>query len=376
MVYCFYCSDHGFGHAARCVPIVAQLLRLTADSDERVYVVCGQRQRDFVMDNLRELLGGMSEVAGFPEVSGASGMSQALERVVYRAEHTDVGLVLKPGTLDVDVPALTAACESYLAALPERAEREAEWLRAHDVTAALCDMPLWSIRACELASVPLLYAGNFTWAELYREWLSESIWRAYADEYARIRHGMLYALHNQEMLELLANADLRETGVVARPFHSDVVERFRAGRRPIVFAAPGMSARFSEPVDVGDVNACFYTTRGVPMIGGNVTVISPDAVNAQDYVAAADYVITKAGWGTVCECLLASKPMALFARDNVLEDRTTIDKLTEQGLALKIAREDLTDMASLLNRLSRVTYPARNPYCDCAGTIARRMLQL
>ena len=79
-------------------------------------------------------------------------------------------------------------------------------------------MPLWSISACEQAGVPLLYVGNFTWTELYREFLPEHIWKAYAAEYRKIRHGMLYTLHNPEMLELLSQAELSETSLVARPF--------------------------------------------------------------------------------------------------------------------------------------------------------------
>ena len=76
------------------------------------------------------------------------------------------------------------------------------------------------------------------------------------------------------------------------------------------------------------------------------------------FVAAADYVITKAGWGTVAECLLAQKPMALFARDSVLEDRTTIRLLEQKKLAIKVTYEQLTEMSDLLEQMKQITYPA------------------
>ena len=139
---CFYLSDHGFGHIARNLPIIAEAVLRTEDL---VYLVCGAKHLDFARANLQELL-----------------TPEQLARVRYRAEHTDVGLILQPGTLLVDTPTLTKACEDYLSCLPERSVREASWLKAHDIAAALCDMPLWSISACAQAGVPLLYLGNFT----------------------------------------------------------------------------------------------------------------------------------------------------------------------------------------------------------------------
>lgn len=298
-------------------------------------------------------------------------------RIRYRAEHTDIGLILQQGTLLVDTAALTDACAQYLAELPERAKREADWLRQHDVAAALCDMPLWSISACEQAGVPLLYVGNFTWTELYREFLPEHIWKAYAAEYRKIQHGMLYALHNPEMLEFLPRAELSETSLVARPFHPDEIRAIRTRHTcPIVFVALGMSAQFTQPVSVEGVEAHFYVTEGVPLTGSNVTVIPYSTLHTQDYVAAADYVITKAGWGTVAECLLAQKPMALFARDSVLEDRTTIRLLEQKKLGIKVTYEQLTEMSDLLEQMKQITYPAVPEYHNAAAEIVSKLLTL
>lgn len=98
--------------------------------------------------------------------------------------------------------------------------------------------------------------------------------------------------------------------------------------------------------------------------------------NTQDYVAAADFVISKAGWGTVAECLLARRPMALFARDTVLEDRTTIALLEKQKLAISITYEQLTHMPQLLERLSLVRKPQPSLFTNAAPEIASRLLAL
>lgn len=355
--FCFYLLDHGFGHISRNIPLIAGTVRRTSGF---VYVVCGERHLEFAKANLQEML-----------------TVEQLSRILYRVEHTDVGLILQSGTLFVDTETLTAVCEQYQAKLPERAKQEAKWLHRHEISAALCDMPLWSISACEQAGVPLLYVGNFTWTELYREFLPEQVWKTYAAEYQKIRHGILYALHNPEMLEFLSRAELSETSLVARPFHSKKIEMIRTRHTcPIVFVALGMSAQFTQPVSVEGVDAHFYTTEGVPLTGSNVTVVSHSTLHTQDYVAAADYVITKAGWGTVAKCLLAQKPMALFARDSVLEDRTTIRLLEQKKLAVKITYEQLEEMPALLEQLKQITYPAVPEYYNAAAEIVSKLLTL
>jgi len=353
---CFYLSDHGFGHIARNIPIIVSAVR---NNDACVYVVCGERHIEFAKQNLEMML-----------------TAEEYQRISFRSEHTDIGLICKPGTLLVDTEKLTQACTDYLEELPQRAAQEAEWLKENKIDAVLCDMPLWSIEACELAKVPLLYVGNFTWTELYREFLPETIWKAYASYYGKIRHTMLYALHNPEMLEFLKDSQITKTSVTARSFNENAVAEIRSQhKRPIVFVALGMSAQFKEPVDVCNVPYDFYTTEGVPLVGKNVGVIPYSTLNTQDYVAASDYLISKAGWGTVAECLLARKPIALFRRDSVLEDRTTIRLLEEKHLAVSITQDDLKNIDGIIEKMKMLdgTY---TEFYNCADEIADKLMLL
>ena len=352
----FYLSDHGFGHIARTISIIAAAVR---SRETHAYVVCGPRQNEFARQNLRLML-----------------TAEEYGSITFRAEHTDIGLIVREGTLDVDTDALTKATSAYLAELPERAKRESEWLKENRIDAALCDMPVWSIEACELAGVPLLYIGNFTWTELYREFLPERIWKAYAVYYGKIRHAMLYALHNQEMLAYLKNAERQETSVTARPFDKEAVAAIKSRHdRKLVFVALGMSAQFRKAADVSGTPYDFYTTQGVPLAGDNVEVIPYTTVNTQDYIAAADYVITKAGWGTVSECLLAGKRMALFRRDGVLEDRTTIRLLEEKHLAAPVTAEELCDISGIIKKLDRLDGSCGG-FDDCAAEVAEKLCSL
>ena len=353
---CFYLSDHGFGHIARNIPNIVSVVK---NDDTLVYVVCGERHIEFAKQNLEMML-----------------TAEEYQRISFRSEHTDVGLICKTGTLLVDTKKLTQACTEYLSELPQKAAQEAEWLTENRIDAVLCDMPLWSIEACELAKVPLLYVGNFTWTELYREFLPESIWKEYAKYYQKIKHTMLYALHNPEMLEFLKTSEITKTSVTARSFHENAVAEIRSKhKRPIVFVALGMSAQFKKPVDVSNVPYDFYTTEGVPLVGENVEAIPYSTLNTQDYVAASDYVISKAGWGTVAECLLAHKPMALFRRDGVLEDRTTIRLLEERHHAVSITQDDLKNIDGIIEKMNQLN-GSYSEFYDCADEVADKLMSL
>lgn len=350
---CFYLSDHGFGHIARNIPIIISALK---KHGSYCIVVCGQRHIEFARQNLEIFL-----------------TAEEIKRVYFRTDQTDIGLICRNGTLDVDTEALTKAADEYLSGLPQKAKQESEWLKANSVDAVLCDMPIWSIEACSLAGVPLLYIGNFTWTELYREFLPERIWRAYAEYYGKIRRSMLFALHNDEMLEFLKNSERTETSVTARPFDEKrIAEIKNRHNRKIVFVALGMSARFREPVDVSGVPFDFYATQGVPLAGDNAEVIPYSTIDTQNYVAAADYVITKAGWTTVSECLLAHKPMALFRRDGVLEDRTTIKIFEEKRLAVSAEPDELHNIVDIIEKLDKLD-GSYSEFYDCADEVAERL---
>ena len=138
---CFYLSNYGFGHIARNIPIIVSVVK---NYDTFVYVVCDECYIEFIRQNFETML-----------------TAEHYKRIVFRANHTDVGLICKDGTLDVDTVRLTQATTEFLSVLPEKTKSEAKWLKENKIDAVLCDMPIWSIEAFELANVPLLYVGNF-----------------------------------------------------------------------------------------------------------------------------------------------------------------------------------------------------------------------
>ena len=104
-------------------------------------------------------------------------------------------------------------------------------------------------------------------------------------------------------------------------------------------------------IDVRGLPYDFIVTSVVRAVGDNVTVLPDEAVNTQDYALAADYCISKAGWSSVAELMLAGARTALLLRPGVAEDMFTINELGSRNEAVAITVDELRDMGSLMKKL-------------------------
>lgn len=349
MKICFYLSDHGYGHMARNIPIMECLAK---QENIEIVAVCNKGQVEFAKQNL-------SHVASI--------------NISFRVMPTDVGLILQKGTLLIDKDALEQACKKYLSDLPQKARQEAKWLVENNIDKVVCDMPLWAIEACKIANIPLLFSSNFTWAEQYREHLSAEIYNGYVNEYKKVKHAVYIALSNDDMKEYLPKG--YEVSIFSRDFDRKRAEEIKAQHKnPIIFVALGMSASFENIIDVSDMPYDIITTPGVPMKGDNVTTLSFDVPDTHNFILASDYVITKSGWGTVAEALLARRRMALFARDTVFEDKNTIDILKQQELAISVEFEDLFNLNQMVERMNLLSDENFKLYTDDAEKLTKIIL--
>jgi hypothetical protein len=79
----------------------------------------------------------------------------------------------------------------------------------------------------------------------------------------------------------------------------------------------------------------YLYTRGINLAEAeNATLIPGDTLDTQNYLAACDGVITKCGWSTVAEALIARKPLYLLAsRDGWLEEKYMLQELAGLGVS-------------------------------------------
>lgn len=99
----FYLSDHGFGHAARNIPIITELLAV--DQAVNVIVKTGIAQGEFIQSNFLEE-----------------------SRLSVIKESMDVGLVLKSMSFELDVPVLEERVTQYIESWENRIKREVQFL--------------------------------------------------------------------------------------------------------------------------------------------------------------------------------------------------------------------------------------------------------
>ncbi len=143
-----------------------------------------------------------------------------------------------------------------------------------------------------------------------------------------------------------------------------------------MFVSVGRSVDLAEEIDVSNEPYHFIVTEGIQLVGENVTYLPKETPNTHDYLCASEFVITKsgfgtvaeallakknylcasefvmtkAGFGTVAEALLAKKKIAVIQRDSIAEDRATVEWLVSHGLALPIQYERITSI-SVVKRL-------------------------
>ena len=104
-------------------------------------------------------------------------------------------------------------------------------------------------------------------------------------------------------------------------------------------------------IDVSGLEYDFISTRALQIMGDNVEYLEPSVQNTQDYIKASDFCISKAGWATVAEIMLAGVPFGVLNRENVTEDMMTIEQLSERKAAIAINESELTDMGTLLKKM-------------------------
>lgn len=349
MKIAWFISDHGYGHIMRNTPLILEAL--TRPGVE-LTVISAESHLEVLRRYVRP---GQVEMIPF--------------------EKMDYGLEVIPGTLLIDVPRLEAGAAAYTADFGRRAAWAEELLRRGGYDRAVVDMPVWALLGAKAAGVESVLITNFTWVEIYREYLPETLVEPFRRAYQAADRVLYYELSNPQYRALLPGGE--DCGLTARPFDPAKVEAIRAAhRQPIVFCSIGFSNQgLAKPLQVGGLPYDFITTAELAMEGENVTRLGP-VEDMQNYAAAADYCIAKAGWGTVAEILLAGKPAALMGRDTVAEDRMTIQQLEERRAAIKVQVDELADMAGVMARLARFAENRFRPghYRNNAPFIVDRLL--
>lgn len=315
----YYISDYGFGHASRSIAIIRNLFKLY--NQELKVVICHSFAINFLKDSLSNL------------------------DVEFRTVNADVGYILKANSMEPDTERLQEAYLRFVSNWSEKLTAEKNFLAEREIDLVLSDIsPLPFIPASTLG-IPSVGISNFTWYTAYSGIVEEYYLRTLKESYQYMDY--FYSLAASEEPNW-GRIDNQAFGFISREINGLEVKRILDKVNPnrdrrVIYFGLGMKVDIDlKSLKLWDTSNCvFLVSNNVLVDHPNVVKIPKNYTESQNYIAAADLVISKAGWGTVSEAVLHDKPMMVLNRHVLNEDKNTINYLTKDDQVRLFNWEDL-----------------------------------
>ncbi len=350
MKYCFYITDHGYGHATRNIAIMTRLSKIDMEAEFIVKsseYICG-----FVNQNL------------FCHT----------DRITYCTDVHDVGIVLKDGTMEIDEKNTREQIAQDMASWDAYIDRECAFLEKQKPDIVVSDIVCWALEAAYRMAIPSLLISSFSWAGVYKSIFDDDVYIKYLNNYKRAKKAIWYEIHDKELESYVQ--DYKCVSLVSRSIDYAEAKRIKERhKRPIVFVSLGGSAKLDKEYDVSNLPYDFLVTKGITLRGDNVYQLPNNMINTPDYICASDYVISKGGWSTVAEILLQQKKCALLFRSSNREDDVTREYLQKRKHCVPVDGEKPLDINDIICRLENLK-PQDYNYHDSGDEIAEEIISI
>lgn len=363
----FYISGHGFGHTSRAIEVIHAVLR--ARPDTRIVVKTSAPRRLF-----ERTPQGRVEVV---ELQCDAGMVQI-------------------DSLNLDASESIRRAVDFQRSLPALAEAEAGYLRDTRTDLVLGDIPPLATRAANLAGIPSVLIGNFTWDWIYDGYRDAAAQRvahetraAYRDTTAVLRLPMAGGFQGLESIT-------RDIPFVARQSQrtQDDVRRAlglppRAAGKPLVlmsFGGYGVlgldTAALADLTDytiaTSDLSArnnAIGPAHGLLYISEHQVYDS--GLRYEDLVRGADVVITKPGYGIISECIANDTALLYTSRGEFVEYDLLVREMPKYLRVQFIDQEHLLkgDWSAALEQLLSQPAPPEQPALNGAEIAAQEILR-
>lgn len=316
MTLCYYITGHGFGHAIRTTQILKALrpdvrLILKTTAPERVFreELAG---RDFEYVRAEYDCGSLQSdsVTTLPRAT--------LDRYRQIAEANEAGL-----------------------------QDEVAWLKREGVQCVVSDVPSFPLRAAREAGVPGIAVANFTWHDIYAEYVQTNddveLLNQMASEYGMATRALISPLCTPnidgqfpqvEHIPLVARkgrnirAALTESLGLATGTHLGL----------LYVGGWGLNINWAA---LGALNDwVFLLDRSLPISVANVRSFDQTEWRYADVAASVDAVITKPGYGTLTECIANSVPLVYVPRQGFAEYAALVDGMTPWGGGIPLSNAD------------------------------------
>ena len=310
---CYYVTGHGFGHAIRTTQILKALppelpLIVKTTAPERLF---------------REELPGR----GFQYVSAEYDCG---------CLQSDSVTVLKRETLT----RYGEIARRNHARLPE----EAAFLKERGVKCVVSDIPSFPLLAAREAGIPSVAVANFTWHDIYSEyaeWAEDAgLLAQMAAEYASATVGLITPLSLPGTPRLFPNAE--GVPLVARrgsPIRETLCRALgiSPGRHLALLYLGGWGLEIDWAALERLTDWVFLLDRPLPQPITNARVFDPRVLHYADVAASVGAVVSKAGYGTVTECIANSVPLVYLPRFGFAEHDALVLGLNQWGGGIEIS---------------------------------------
>lgn len=347
MYLAFYISSHGFGHMTRCLAIIEYILKM---SEYNIYIACDKKQNDFAKVYL----------------------SKFKDRIIYNDLETDIGLINKINSLEVDKLELEKKLTSFISRWDDIIDKECEFLKMLNIKSVISDIsPIGCIVGKKL-NLPTIFISNFSWIEQYEHiGINKDIIDKFRLAYSYIDKFIKYQLCL--CLDSIYYKESYETGFVCREIDESRVEDIKNKYGKSIFITCGKSASL-DYINIRNFSGTIFTTAGIDIKcdGSNIVKLPIDVLDTQNYIAASDLVISKAGWGTIAEGVVGNTPLVLIERPSAKEDSFNINKIKEYKLGISMSEDKLEDidMIEVINLIEeKVDYRGLNSYKNSISKI-------
>ena len=310
---CYYITGHGFGHAIRTIQVIKSLppglpLILKTTAPERLF---------------REELPGRD----FSYVSAEydCGCLQRDSVTVLRRETlTRYGEVARANT----------------ARLPE----EVAFLRERGVRCVASDIPSFPLYAAREAGVPGVAVANFTWHDIYSEYVETEADAALlgqmAGEYAAATLACLTPLDVPTAGDVFAN--IERVPLVARrgqPSRASLIEALGIphDKRLALLYLGGWGLDVDWAALEQWTDWVFLVDIPLPQPTANVCTFDARRQRYADVAASVDAVVSKAGYGTLTECIANSVPLVYLPRSGFREHESLVLGMNAWGGGIELS---------------------------------------
>ena len=316
----YYISGFGFGHLTRSLAVSEALLELQPDL--RLVLRCHPGQSGFAGDYLR--------------------------RFNHRVELTpfvsQFQITFDEANWCIDNTLTRQAVLRWVAELPQSATTERVRLPA-GIRAVISDIVPEAFAVAKQAGLLGIGVSNYTWYEVAAGFCATCEIAPLRTMYEQADLLLNYELSTGDAIPIRSKIP---AGLICRPFNdrriAEIRNCYKNPERPLVFLSVGGVLSLERLGLCGDFD--YLYTRGInPPAGITAHSIPPEAADTHNYLAACDAVITKCGWSTVAEALLAHKPLFVVKSANGwAEEMAILSRLRDWSAAVEIDADQLPDI--------------------------------